>query len=67
MGSVTSIPRMRLFAEDDKESGKRKTPFEMLLYRSGWFGAKKGKRLVGGGQWRAVEEDDMERSVDMGE
>jgi len=44
-GSTTSIPRTRLVAVADSQSGRRNTPFEMFLYSSGYFGAEKGKQL----------------------
>lgn len=45
MGSVTSIPRTKLDAVGDSQSGKRNTPLAMFLYSSGYLGPEKGKQL----------------------
>lgn len=45
VGSVTSIPRTKLDAVGDSQSGKRNTPLAMFLYNSGYLGPEKGKHL----------------------
>lgn len=57
VGSVTSIPRRRLIAVGDSQSGSRKTPLEMFLYSSGYLGPEKGKHLSPG-TWRHRAKED---------
>lgn len=48
VGSVTSIPRTKLDAVGDSQSGRRNTPLAMFLYSSGYLGPEKGKHLPAG-------------------
>lgn len=57
---MTSIPRTKLDAGGDSQSGKRNTPLAMFLYSSGYLGPEKGKHLSqgggGGGVWKGTPE-----------